>query len=125
MNIEQNLDRIAAALEIIAASLSVVETVIEAPAPVPAPAPAPAPAAPAPVPVPAPAAPVPAPAAAVATPFPNNETLMQYAQRKYKELGAVKGASIQTVLESLGAKGVNQLSPDNYAAFFAQMEAIQ
>ena len=123
MNIEQNLDRIAAALETIAASLSVVETDIEAPAaPVPAaPAPAPVPAAP----VPAAPAPVPAPAAAVATPFPNNETLMQYAQRKYKELGAVKGASIQTVLESLGAKGVNQLSPDNYAAFFAQMEAIQ
>ena len=120
MNIEQNLDRIAAALETIAASLSVVETDIEAPAaPVAVPVPAPVPAAP------VPAAPVPAPAAAVATPFPNGETLMQYAQRKYKELGAVKGASIQTVLESLGAKGVNQLSPDNYAAFFAQMEAIQ
>jgi len=114
---------------------------VPAPAvPVPAPAvpaiPVPVPAVPAPaVPAPAPAVPVPAvPVPAVPAPaapfaeggfaFPNNETLMNYVMRKYKELGPVKGGEIQGVLDTLGAKNINALRPDQYFDFFTKVEAL-
>lgn len=104
-----------------------------APAPVAAPAPAAPVAAPAPAPV-APAMPAPpvfeAPAAApaapttTAAPFSDNAGLLQYVMTAYKALGN-KGAEIQGVLQSFGYGNVNDVKPENYAEFYAKVEALR
>lgn len=50
---------------------------------------------------------------------------MQYVMAKYKALGPVKGGMIQSVLTSLGVTNINEVKPEQYAAFHAGVEAIQ
>lgn len=123
-NIERHLSRIADSLE-----YQPKETNDQpnppavTPAPVPAPAPDPVPA---PEYVPPAVVPpvVPAPEAA-AVPFNDPKTMMAYVMAKYKTLGPVKGGMIQAVLTSLGATNINDVQPDQYAAFHAGVEAIK
>jgi hypothetical protein len=83
-------------------------------------APAPAPATPAPAPAPAP---VPTPAATVA-PFTDAAGLRDYTMKKYKELGAVKGALIQGCLMELGYTNMTDIQPASYGDFFKKVEAL-
>ena len=50
---------------------------------------------------------------------------MQYVMTKYKALGPVKGGMIQGVLAGLGCANINEVKPEQYAAFHAGVEAIQ
>ena len=135
MSIEQTLERIAAALEIIAAGKSVpVQTTIpltaapvEVKKPVEIEIPVLIPVAPAPV--AAPVSPVPAfiaPVVPVATcPITSGKDLMDYVIASYKSLGAAKGAEIQGVLTSIGCTAINEVRPDQYAALHAGIEALK
>ena len=95
----------------------VVTPVVEAPAPIPTPTPAPVAMPPAPVATP--------PATAGAVPFTDNKGMVKYVMDKYRELGAAKGAEIQTVLTGLGVPNINDVKPEHYAALFAGIEAIK
>lgn len=112
------------------ATLSVAAPAPVAPAPVAAPAPEPA--APAPVAV-APAAPVmppppvftSAPAAPSALPFTDGASLVSYVMGVYRQIGPTKGAGIQDVLTSVGAVNLTDVKPEQYAAFYAGIEALK
>lgn len=112
------------------ATLSVAAPAPVAPAPVAAPAPEPA--APAPVAV-APAAPVmppppvftSAPAAPSALPFTDGASLVSYVMGVYRQIGPAKGAGIQDVLTSVGAINLTDVKPEQYAAFYAGVEALK
>lgn len=116
-----------------------VQQIVQPVAPVQQIAPAPVVAAPVVPPTPAPTAPAPvvntpAPVvAAPATPAPvspsecvitDQQSLNKYVMAKYRELGPIKGAEIQTVLVALGCANVNQVKPEQYADFFQRVEAI-
>ncbi len=58
-------------------------------------------------------------------PFTDAPGLMQYAMAKYQSLGEAKGAQIQNVLLSMGIQNMNDIKPEQYAAFYAGCEAIQ
>lgn len=111
------------------ATLSVAAPAPVAPAPV---APAPEPVAPAPVAV-APAAPVmppppvftSAPAAPSALPFTDGASLVSYVMGVYRQIGPAKGAGIQDVLTSVGAVNLTDVKPEQYAAFYAGIEALK
>lgn len=111
------------------ATLSVAAPAPVAPAPV---APAPEPVAPAPVAV-APAAPVmppppvftSAPAAPSALPFTDGASLVSYVMGVYRQIGPTKGAGIQDVLTSVGAVNLTDVKPEQYAAFYAGIEALK
>ncbi len=113
-----------------------VEKVVAAAAPKAAPAPvAPiaAPAAPAPV-AAAPVMPpppvftvpvaIPTPVAGKA-PFTDGKTMIAYVMGVYKELGPQKGAGIQTVLDSLGTKNINDIKVEHYDALYQGIEALK
>ena len=112
------------------ATLSVAAPAPVAPAPVAAPAPEPA--APAPVAV-APAAPVMPPppvftsatAAPSALPFTDGASLVSYVMGVYRQIGPAKGAGIQDVLTSVGAINLTDVKPEQYAAFYAGVEALK
>lgn len=72
-------------------------------------------------------APTPAPAEAepVSVPFTDAQGLMQYVMASYKAMGPEKGAKIQQVLVGMGKTNVNEITPDLYGAFFAQVEALK
>ena len=139
MSIENNLDRIAAALEAIARQMEHGNQQMQAVPAVPAPmnpnpfvppeqqfAAAPAPAVPVPA-ASAPAVPVPAAAPAPAihhVPFTDQKGLMAYTMEKYRTLGPVKGGQIQTILQELGAANMNSLSAEKYADFYNRVEAL-
>ncbi len=117
-----------------------VEKVVAAQAPKAAPAPvaaapvAAAPVAPAPV-APAPAAVMPpppvftAPAApapvAGKAPFTDGKSMIAYVMGVYKQLGAEKGASIQKVLDAIGTKNINDVTPAHYDALYQGVEALK
>lgn len=111
------------------ATLSVAAPAPVAPAPV---APAPEPVAPAPVAV-APAAPVmppppvftSAPATPAAVPFTDGASLVSYVMGVYRQIGPTKGAGIQDVLTSVGAVNLTDVKPEQYAAFYAGIEALK
>src|SRR5574343_596958 len=118
------------------ATLSVAAPAPVAPAPEPAAAPvaapAPDPVAPAPVAV-SPAAPVmppppeftSAPAAPAAVPFTDSASLVAYVMGVYRQIGPTKGAGIQDVLTSVGAVNLTDVKPEQYAAFYAGIEALK
>src|SRR5574343_353648 len=89
-------------------------------------------AAPAPVAV-APAAPVmppppvftSAPAAPAAVPFTDSASLVAYVMGVYRQIGPTKGAGIQDVLTSVGAVNLTDVKPEQYAAFYAGIEALK
>lgn len=74
-----------------------------------------------PPPAPAPVAP-PAPTGA---PFTDPQGLMNYTMAAYQEMGATKGAAIQQVLASLGHANMNDVKPEQYAQFYAGVEALK
>ena len=134
MSIEQTLERIAAALEIIAAGkpapmqtvipLTAAPVEVKKPVEVEIPVLIPAPVAVAPT---VTIAPVIVPAAPVATgcPITSGKELMDYVMSSYKALGAAKGAAIQNVLSSIGCTAINEVRPDQYAALYAGIEALK
>jgi len=86
----------------------------------PAPAPAPAPMMP-----PPPTFDAPAPTSELSpAPFKDSKALVDYVLAKYKALGQ-KGPVIQSVLDGLGCKNLNDVRPDQYAALYAGIEAIK
>ena len=68
------------------------------------------------------AAPVAAPTGA---PFTDPKGLMDYAMDAYTTMGAAKGAAIQGVLTSLGHANMNDVKPEQYAQFYAGVEALK
>ena len=96
-----------------------------APPPAPAPAPAPAPVAAAPVMPPPPvfaSAPIPP---AESLPFHDSTTLVAYVMGVYRQIGPAKGAGIQNVLTSIGASNLTDVKPEQYAQFYAGIEALK
>jgi hypothetical protein len=147
MTIEKTFERIATALESIAASLNaknanptpapaidqsvaapvvvapVAPNVVAAPIMPPAPvfAPAPIPAAPVMV-TPTPevsAAPV------TAAAFPSKQAMTDFVIASYKALGPVTGAKIQQVLEGIGYKNINDVPEAQWGALKAGIEALK
>lgn len=68
-----------------------------------------------------------APTAAVpdGLPFSDAAGVMAYTMEKYGKLGKDKGAKIQDVLTALGLTLITDLKPEQYAHFYAGVEAIQ
>lgn len=64
-------------------------------------------------------------AARTTLPFNDGPSLIQYVLGVYKALGPAKGAGIQGVLTTLGYTNVNDVKPDHYAVFHAQVEALK
>lgn len=124
MSIEQAIIDNTAALNRVAALLQAGAVAIpQAAAPVAAPAVTSMPAPPTFTTPPA-AAPVAAPAPAGA-PFTDPQGLMNYTMAAYQEMGATKGAAIQQVLASLGHANMNDVKPEQYAQFYAGVEALK
>jgi hypothetical protein len=146
MTIEATLERIAIALEALAKTPQSpfapqpqpqvpAYTMPQAPA---APAPVPMPTAPviplptaqaAPVPVPQyvppqPATPAPMPGNGHAAPFSTPAEFTNYCMQKYRDLGPVKGPMLQTIINQLGHTSLNAVRPDQYAEFYAKVEAL-
>ena len=74
-------------------------------------------------PPPAPAPVVAAPVVAAA-PFTTPNEMIAWVTTKWRTLGPVKGAEIQTVVQSLGFENINELTPDKYAELYAKVEAL-
>ena len=64
-------------------------------------------------------------AAAPVVPFTDSKTLIEYVMGVYKILGADKGAGINTILVGLGYANINDVKPEHYPAFHAQIEALR
>lgn len=136
MTIEANLSSIAESLKIIADALSTKQShVVAAPVAVAQPAPvAPvveAPAVPNVVtsqPSAQPSAPVQQPTmttvGTTSAPTTSDFNLTTYVLDAYKKLGPVKGAGIQGVLQQFGAKNINDVKPEQYAAVKAAVDAM-
>lgn len=58
-------------------------------------------------------------------PIVDGKSLIAYVMDVYKALGAEKGAGIQTVLTEMGVQNVNDVKPDQYAAFYSKIEALK
>jgi len=93
-------------------------------APVPVAPPAPVVTAPAAMPPPPVFATAPTPAAS-ALPFSDATTLVAYVMGVYRQIGAAKGAGIQNVLTSLGASNLTDVKSEQYAQFYAGIEALK
>ena len=134
MSIETDLSSIAQSLATIAAHITakptdmvaLAEYLEKAKAPV-AEAPKQEPIIAAPVPVVTIAAPTPAPVSTIAmsSTFTNAAELTSYVMNAYKTLGPIKGAKIQEVLQSVGAKNINDVAPEHYATVKAGVDALQ
>jgi len=57
--------------------------------------------------------------------FANQAELTAFVMDTYKALGPIKGAGIQQVLNSVGAKNINECKPEHYAAIKAGVEALK
>ena len=66
-----------------------------------------------------------APAAPSALPFTDGASLVSYVMGVYRQIGPAKGAGIQNVLTSLGAVNLTDVKPEQYAAFYAGIEALK
>lgn len=141
MSFETNLNSIAKSLESIADSLKLLTQNKTVPAPVaptqqainqivapiePVAAVVPPVATPiAPVVAPVVAAPVvPATVSPSNCPIVDQKTLIEYVMSKYQSLGPVKGAQIQTVLQSIGYQNINEVKSEHFAEFHAKVEAL-
>ena len=142
MSLEQTLERIAVALETIAANRAPVQnTPVAAPVAAPVkevkkpvevviPVLIPEAAAPTPPVVAAPTVPTVTLAPVVASPsddcpIKDGKGLMDYVMGAYRALGAEKGAKIQEVLNSIGCAAINEVRADQYAALHAGIEALK
>jgi hypothetical protein len=59
-----------------------------------------------------------------AAPFTTPNEMIAWVTTKWRTLGPVKGAEIQTVVQSLGFENINELTPDKYAELYAKVEAL-
>lgn len=131
MSIEQAIIDNTAALNRLAAVWSAMSQQPAAPVAAPVAPPVAAPVAPQATAMPAPPTfnltmPPPAPAPSGATaPFTDPQGLMNYTMAAYQEMGATKGAAIQQVLASLGHANMNDVKPEQYAQFYAGVEALK
>jgi hypothetical protein len=66
-----------------------------------------------------------APVAAVTSGFASKEEMTAFIMDTYKALGPIKGAGIQAVLNSVGAKNLNEIKPEHYATVKAGVEALK
>src|SRR5574343_263960 len=66
-----------------------------------------------------------APAAPAAVPFTDSASLVAYVMGVYRQIGPTKGAGIQDVLTSVGAVNLTDVKPEQYAAFYAGIEALK
>ena len=66
-----------------------------------------------------------APAAPAAVPFTDSASLVAYVMGVYRQIGPTKGAGIQDVLTSVGAVNLTDVKPEQYAAFYAGVEALK
>lgn len=57
-------------------------------------------------------------------PFDSAASLTAYVMNAYKTLGPIKGAKIQEVLQSVGAKNINEVKPEQYATVKAGVDAL-
>lgn len=70
--------------------------------------------------------PQPAPAQQMVTaPFSDAKQLVDYVMSTYKQLGAQKGAGIQTVLQQLGYANINDVQPAHFDAFYHAIEQLK
>jgi hypothetical protein len=58
-------------------------------------------------------------------PFSDHANMLKWTMDKYTKLGPELGKQIQDVLNSLGTKNINDVTPDKYAAFFNGVESIK
>lgn len=58
-------------------------------------------------------------------PFADGKGLLDWVMQSYKNMGAAKGAGIQTVLTGLGYANINDIKPEHYAALYAGIEALK
>ena len=132
--IEENLNRIADALEKIVARLGSAPVILDerptqAPAaPFPQAGTVPTQATPAPVAAAPATPPAAAPAAAASpsnAPFTDAKGLTEYVMKTYGELGAQKGARIQNVLNDIGYSNINEVKPEDYGRLYAGIEGLK
>lgn len=64
-------------------------------------------------------------AAPSALPFTDGASLVSYVMGVYRQIGPAKGAGIQDVLTSVGAINLTDVKPEQYAAFYAGVEALK
>lgn len=57
--------------------------------------------------------------------FTDNAGLVAYAMRAYTEVGAERGAKIQGALGALGYANINDVKPEHFQGFFDAVEAIK
>lgn len=134
MSLESSLERIAVALEQYIAMQNPAMSDAPAPevaAPVPLVVPASvvstnpvAPVVPI-VPAPAPVLPFPGAGAPQVTPFQDVPGLVSYTMQAYQEIGPENGAKIQGVLSGLGYNNINDVKPEHFAQFYAQIEMLK
>jgi hypothetical protein len=60
-----------------------------------------------------------------ATPFTDTRGMIQYVTDAYKAMGAQKGARIQEIILSLGVQNINDITPEQYPALYAGIEALK
>lgn len=70
----------------------------------------------------APSAPAPA---QQSVPFSDSQGLTQYTMAAYQAMGPEKGARIQSVLQSIGVSNLNEVKPEQFAAFYNGVEALK
>lgn len=58
------------------------------------------------------------------SPLTDGNSVMAYCVEKYRTLGPVKGAEIQTVLAALGHTNVATLRPEQYDEFYIRVEGL-
>lgn len=58
-------------------------------------------------------------------PFSDASGLIAYTMEAWKVLGAEKGARIQGILSEMGVGNINDLPPNLYGSFYAQIEALK
>ncbi len=141
MSLETKIEALTAAVVALTAAVAnrgvpqaapTVAAPVEAPAPI-VPQSAPVAAAPMAMPPPpsfTPPMPPPVVAAPVAAPvqgplFTDVKGLIQYTMETYRTLGPAKGGQIQNVLKSLGVDNINSVKPEQFAAFYAGVEALK
>ena len=127
MSIEQQIESLTSAVKELTLVIKSMVAPVAAPAPAPVAAPvavaAPAPAAPAMPPPPSFLTPVEPPKPA--TPFTDTRGMIQYVTDAYKAMGAQKGARIQEIILSLGVQNINDITPEQYPALYAGIEALK
>ena len=113
MTIENDLNRIASALEAIATTLSA-ETVTPVPVQQNTLKPAETHVAPADTPT----------LTGTILPFKDVPGLVSYTMGAYQKLGPEKGSRIQGILSGLGYDNINNVKPEHFTSFFNQIEAL-